>query len=48
MKSTRPSALYAKAIFAKETTKNQNKAAATKMFQFYANLLSSNAKYAWN
>jgi hypothetical protein len=41
-------ALYNKAIFAKETTKNKKEAAATKMFQFYANLLSSDAKYMWN
>jgi hypothetical protein len=41
-------ALYNKAIFAKETTKNKKDAAATKMFQFYANLLSSDAKYSWN
>jgi hypothetical protein len=41
-------AIYKKAILAKETTKNQKDAAATKMFQFYANLLSSDAKYAWN
>jgi hypothetical protein len=41
-------ALYEKAVFAKETPKNKKEAAATKMFQFYANLLSSNAKYVWN
>jgi hypothetical protein len=41
-------ALYDKAIFAKETTKNKKDAAATKMFQFYVNLLSLDAKYAWN
>jgi hypothetical protein len=41
-------ALYEKAVSAKETTKNKKEAAATKMFQFYANLLSSDAKYAWN
>jgi hypothetical protein len=41
-------ALYNKATFAKETAKNKRKATATKMFQFYANLLSSDAKYAWN
>ncbi len=40
--------IYKKAILAKETAKNQKDAAATKMFQFYANLLSSDAKYAWN
>jgi hypothetical protein len=31
-----------------ETTKKFHKAAATKMFQSYANLLSLDAKYAWN
>jgi hypothetical protein len=41
-------ALYDKATFAKETTKNKKDAAATKMFQFYANLLSLDAKYSWN
>jgi hypothetical protein len=41
-------AIYDKAYFAKETTKNKRKAAATKMLQFYANLLSSDAKYVWN
>jgi hypothetical protein len=41
-------ALYDKAIFAKETTKSKKEAAATKMFQFYANLLFLDAKYAWN
>ncbi len=41
-------ALYNKATFAKETAKNKRKAAATKMFQFYANLLSLDAKYSWN
>ncbi len=40
-------ALYEKVTFAKETAKNKRKAAATKMFQFYANLLSLDAKYAW-
>jgi hypothetical protein len=39
---------YKKAKFAAETAKNKRKAAATKMFQFYANLLSLDAKYAWN
>ncbi len=39
---------YEKAKFAAETAKNKCKAAATKMFQFYANLLSLDAKYAWN
>jgi hypothetical protein len=41
-------ALYKKAVFAKETAKNKKEAAATKMFKFYANLLSSDAMYAWN
>ncbi len=41
-------AVYKKATHAKETTKIQRDAAATKMFQFYANLLSLDAKYAWN
>ncbi len=41
-------ALYDKAIFVKETTTNKKEAAATEMFQFYGNLLSSDAKYAWN
>jgi hypothetical protein len=41
-------ALYNKATFAKETAKNKRKATATKMFQFYANLLSLNSKYTWN
>jgi hypothetical protein len=41
-------ALYEKAIFAKETTKNKKEPTATKMFQFYAKLLSSDAKYAWD
>jgi hypothetical protein len=41
-------ALYDKATFAKETAKNKREAAATEMFQFYANLLSSDAKYSWN
>jgi hypothetical protein len=39
---------YNKTKYAAETTKNKLKAAATKMFQFYANLLSLDAKYAWN
>jgi hypothetical protein len=38
--------IYEKAMFTKETAKNKKEAAATKMFQFYANLLSSYAKYA--
>ncbi len=41
-------ALYEKAMFAKRTAKNKKEAAAAKMFQFYANLLSLNAKYTWN
>jgi hypothetical protein len=41
-------ALYNKATFAKETAKNKREAAATKMFQSYVNLLSSDAKYVWN
>jgi hypothetical protein len=41
-------AIYIKASFAKGTAKNKKEAAATKMFQFYANLLSLDAKYAWN
>jgi hypothetical protein len=39
---------YQKTKFAAETAKNKREAAATKMFQFYANLLSLDAKYAWN
>jgi hypothetical protein len=41
-------ALYEKAMFAKETTNNKKEAAATKMFQFFTNLLSLDAKYVWN
>ncbi len=41
-------AIYKEAILAKETAKSQKDAAATKMFQFYANLLSLDAKCAWN
>ncbi len=41
-------ALYDKASFTKETSKNKREAAATNMFQFYANLLSSDAKNSWN
>jgi hypothetical protein len=41
-------AFYDKAIFAKETAKNKKEAAATEMFQFYANLLSLDAKYVQN
>jgi hypothetical protein len=40
--------LYNKTTFAKETAKNKREAAATKIFQFYANLLSLDAKYMWN
>jgi hypothetical protein len=36
---------YEKAKFAAEIAKNKRKGAATKMFQFYANLLSGDAKY---
>ncbi len=39
---------YKKAMFAAETAKKKRKAAATKMFQFYTNLMSLDAKYAWN
>ncbi len=38
-------ALYNKATFAKETAKNKREAAATKMLQFYTNLLPLNARY---
>jgi hypothetical protein len=41
-------AIYEKAILAKETAKNQKDAAVTKMLQFYANLLSLDAKYPCN
>jgi hypothetical protein len=41
-------ALNKKAVLAKETAKSQKEAAATKMFQFYANLMSLDAKYTWN
>ncbi len=41
-------AIYNKASFAKETAKNMREASATKMFQFYTNLLSLDAKYSWN
>ncbi len=41
-------AIYNKASVAKETAKNKREAAATKTFQFYANLLSLDAKYSWN
>jgi hypothetical protein len=40
--------IYEKAICEKETARIQKDAAATEMFQFYVNLLSSDAKYAWN
>jgi hypothetical protein len=40
-------AVYNKASFAKETAKKKHEAAATKMIQFYANLLSLDAKYSW-
>jgi hypothetical protein len=39
---------YDKANLATETAKNKREAAATQMFQFYANLLSLDAKYMWN
>ncbi len=39
---------YEKAEFDAETPKNKRKAAATEMFQFYANLLPLNTMYAWN
>ena len=41
-------AVYDKASFTKETAKNKRKAGVTKIFQFYTNLLSSDAKYSWN
>jgi hypothetical protein len=41
-------AIYKKVTLAKETAKIQKDAAVTKMFQFYANLLSLDAKYPWN
>jgi hypothetical protein len=41
-------AVYRKAKFATETAKNKRKTAATKMFQFYMNLQSLDAKYTWN
>ncbi len=41
-------AVYDKAFFAKETAKNKNEAAASKMCSFYANLLSLDANYSWN
>jgi hypothetical protein len=39
---------YKKAKFAVEAAKNKHKAAATKMFQFYKNLLHVDVKHAWN
>jgi hypothetical protein len=39
---------YDKAKSAAETAKKSRKAPATKMFLFYANLLSLDAKFAWN
>jgi hypothetical protein len=39
---------YDKAKSAAETANKSPKATATKMFQFYANLPSLDAKYAWN
>jgi hypothetical protein len=39
---------YDKAKSVAETAKKSREAAATKMFQFYANLLSLDAKYVWN
>ncbi len=39
---------YNKAKSGAETAKKCRAATATKMFQFYANLLSLDAKYAWN
>jgi hypothetical protein len=41
-------ALYKKATHPKKAAKIQKDATATKMFQFYSNLLSSDAKYTWN
>jgi hypothetical protein len=41
-------ALYNKAMFMKESAKNKKEATVTKMFQFYVNLLSLDAKYTWN
>jgi hypothetical protein len=38
--------LFKKAMYTKETAKNKKEATATKIFQFYANLLSSDVKYA--
>ncbi len=41
-------AFYDKTTFTKEITKNKCEAAATKMFQFYVDLLSLASKYVWN
>jgi hypothetical protein len=41
-------ALYVKASLANKAAKIRKEAAATEMFQFYTNLLSSDAKYVWN
>ncbi len=41
-------AIYEKATLVKETAKVQKNTAGTKIVQFYKNLLSSDAKYAWN
>jgi hypothetical protein len=41
-------AIYQKATATKEAAKIQKDAAASKMIQFYTNLLSSDAKYVWN
>ncbi len=37
-----------KAKFAAETAKNKKESTAKEMFQFYADLLSADAKYAWD
>jgi hypothetical protein len=37
-----------KAVFTSKTTKNKKESTAEEIFQFYANLLSADAKYAWN
>jgi hypothetical protein len=37
-----------KAKFVAETTKNKTESTAKEMFQFYANLLSLDAKHGWN
>jgi hypothetical protein len=41
-------AVYKKAKIAAETAKNNRESAATEMFQFYANLLSTDIKCTWN